>query len=70
MESIVSLILQLLILILFLCIFLLLSFSVYILYLRRIKFGHIPGPPASSFFKGMLKHCLTLTKVLPRIAPL
>ncbi|XP_046841639.1 cholesterol 24-hydroxylase-like isoform X2 [Xenia sp. Carnegie-2017] len=47
-----NLILQLLLFILFLLCILLLLFSLYILYLRRIKYGHLPGPKVSSFFKG------------------
>jgi hypothetical protein len=50
-----SIILQLLLFILLVFTFLLASFSLYILYLRRVKFGHLPGPPVSSFFKGRLK---------------
>ena len=55
MESLGCLIIQLSVIILFLFGLVLLSFSLYILYQRRIKFGHIPGPPVSSFLKGMLE---------------
>lgn len=52
MAAIITLLLQLLGFLFLLFTFLAVIFTLYLLYLRRLKFGHLRGPPPSSFFKG------------------
>lgn len=52
MASIIILLLQLLSFLFLLFALVLVFFTSYILYIRHFKFGHIPGPPPTSFFKG------------------
>ena len=52
MAVIFTMVLQLLAFLFILFALLLALFTSYLLYLRRIKFGHLPGPSPSSFFKG------------------
>ena len=34
----------------------------YIMYLRRVKYAHIPGPPVKNFFKGHFDELVNETK--------